>query len=151
MAKKPPSLPAARDPNRLPNGHFAPGNAASPGRPKGLPNFRTLFAGLPDDEEGRRTAVAKTLGCAVDDVPTGLDPLGLLLWMRQQQAYRGHEGALADVFDRALPKPRRHEHSGPGGGPVALARSPAGTAGVAADEAAEYYALRDAPPEHDEE
>jgi hypothetical protein len=32
----------------------------------------------------------------------GLDRLGLLLWMREQQAYRGNEAALADMFERAL-------------------------------------------------
>ena len=146
MARKPPSLPAARDPNRLPNGNFAPGNSASPGRPKGLPNFKTLFASLPDDEEGRRATVAKTLGCDVGEVPYGLDRLGLLLWMREQQAFRGHEGAMADVFDRALPKPRRHEHSGPDGGPMAF-RSPVGGSGVSADAAEDYYHARDRVPE----
>jgi hypothetical protein len=49
------------DPNRERNGHFAKGNRASPGRPKGQPNFRTLFLELPDDEEEARAEVAQTL------------------------------------------------------------------------------------------
>jgi hypothetical protein len=89
-----------------------------------LPNFKTLLASLPDDEEGRRAAVATTLGVRIGTVPMGLDRLGLLLWMREQQAYRGNEAALADMFERALPKPRRHEVSGPGGTAVAIRRVP---------------------------
>jgi hypothetical protein len=60
-----------------------------------LPHFETLLATLPDDEGGRRAAVATPLGLHIDAVPTGLDRLGLPLWMRKQQA-RGHDGALAD-------------------------------------------------------
>jgi hypothetical protein len=31
-----------------------------------LPNFKTLRASLPDDEDGRRAAVATTLGLRID-------------------------------------------------------------------------------------
>jgi len=50
--------------------------------------------------------------------------MGLLLWMRERQAYGGHEGAMADLLDRVFPKPRRHELSGPDGGPLAVRRAP---------------------------
>jgi hypothetical protein len=116
-----------------------------------LPNFKTLLASLPDDEEGRRAAVATTLGVRIDAVPTGLDRLGLLLWMREQQAYRGNEAALADMFERALPKPRRHEVSGPGGTPLALRRVPDAANPAEVDAMADVMAAVEAASSTDEQ
>lgn len=89
--------------------------------------------------------MAKTLGVDVRQVPTGLDQRQLIIWMRRKQARRGNEAAISDVLDRTDPKPRRHEHTGPGVTP--LFRSPVGGSGVGPDAAAEYYAQRDALPE----
>jgi hypothetical protein len=116
-----------------------------------LPNFKTLLASLPDDEEGRRAAVATTLGVRIGTVPMGLDRLGLLLWMREQQAYRGNEAALADMFERALPKPRRHEVSGPGGIPLAIRRVPDSANPAEADAMADVMAAIEAASATDEQ
>ena len=50
----------------------------------------------------------------------------------------GDKEAFKEVFDRLAPKPRRLEHSGPGGEPIRTA-SVAAVASVDGDDAREFY------------
>jgi len=108
------ALPAALDKRRLPNGRFVPGHEVLPGagRPKGRKNFATLLAELPLDVDAARAQIAQTLGVRLAVIPELPDRRALLWWMREQQAFKGHEGAIEDLLTRYDAKPSRVQLEG---------------------------------------
>jgi hypothetical protein len=122
-----------------------PSGIRAGGNPSGRPTKRaaSVFRDIAHEQptELERKAIAEALGfTSVDEVPDYFESfIECVWWMRKQQAVRGHDEAIRDFLDRANPKPRRMEVSGPGGGPLRGAITVARPSDAEAAASRQYY------------
>ena len=128
------SLPAGRDPNRNPDGTFASGNKASPGRKRGSGNFARLlrekWESTRSSELVRRLAVAEVVRFAAsrgveidpDEVERSVPgdaqtPQELAAWVNSVLGVASLEHQR-EFSNRESPVKSKHELSGPDGAPL---------------------------------
>jgi len=126
---------------------FRSGNPAGQKPVKGAKIFSAEMRHPPTELD--RARMAEALGCPLDAVPDYFETfLHQLAWMIKMAATRGNWDAIREILDREVPKPRRVELSGPGGGPL---RSAVTSAQPTSEEAAAAQAYYEALAAQDDE
>lgn len=134
-----PGRPAAKDPNRNRNGKFKKGHSGNPlGKGRGKNFATTLREAFQRSAPNKaRELAANRVGMAVADIPEEVETIEeLMAWTAGMMAVQGNSDFCKEFGDRAYPKPKRVEVSGPGGGPVRQAV-------ITGDKAAEATAGQD--------